>query len=304
MKVKFLFKVGFIFIICICLISCSANGKDEESYPSKYPDSLAQTREEVLFPQYPQTSVLSDGSVAMIDYSNASEGYIGAKLLKESDAKVNIQVMKDEVKYNYEINSLEYISLPLQMENGIYKFKIMQNVEGDSYAILASVDVDVNMPNDKSVYLYPNQVVDYQAQSQVVDLSFALVKKDTNDLERIKTLYEYVVEHLDYDDDKAKNVVGKYVLPNLDNAIDSGKGICFDYASLLAALCRIQGIPAKVITGETTIEYHAWVEIWLEGKGWINPKIEFDKDKWTLVDPTFDDSTGEYDGPYEEYKRY
>ena len=160
------------------------------------------------------------------------------------------------------------------------------------------------MSNENSVYLYPNQVVNYNETSQVVDLSFKLVKEDKNDLQRVKTLYEYVVDHLDYDDDKAKNVVGKYVLPNLDTAIDTGEGICFDYASLLAALCRIQGLPAKVITGQTSIEYHAWVEIYLEGKGWINPKIEFDKEKWTMVDPTFASSGLDYEGTYEEYKHY
>lgn len=303
MKIKSIFTKTLIFLLCIFLVSCSTEGNSDD-YPSDYPDSPAQTREQVNFPQYPNIDVLSDGAVALIDYSNRNDGYIGARLLQEGGPKVNIQVMKDEVKYNYEIDSTSFISLPLQMGNGIYKFKIMQNIEGTTYSILSSIDVEVNMIDDKSVYLYPNQVVNYDEHSQVVDLSFSLVKDNTNNLQRIKTLYEYVVEHLDYDDDKAKNVVGKYVLPDLDVAIDTGNGICFDYASLLAALCRIQGIPAKVITGETEIEYHAWVEIWLAGKGWINPKIEFAKEDWTLVDPTFDDSTGTYDGSYEEYKRY
>ncbi|MDD3049001.1 MAG: transglutaminase-like domain-containing protein [Bacilli bacterium] len=304
MKVKSFFKKSLLFLTCIFLISCSSTSNDADDYPSDYPDTPAQTREQVLYPQYPENSILSDGAVALIDYSNATRGYIGARLLNEGGAKVNIQVMKDDVKYNYEIYTTSYISLPLQMGNGTYKLKIMQNVENDSYSVLASIDIEVTMVDDKLVYLYPNQVVNYNQNSKVVEKSFALVKNETNNLERIKTLYEYVIDQLDYDDDKAKNVVDKYVLPDLDVAIETGKGICFDYASLLAALCRIQGIPAKVITGETSIEYHAWVEVYLEGEGWINPKIWFDKDNWTLVDPTFDDSVGDYDGVYEEYKRY
>ena len=54
----------------------------------------------------------------------------------------------------------------------------------------------------------------------------------------------------------------------LPRQLKNGSGICFDYASLLAALCRIQGIPARVIVGWTDIEYHAWVEIYLENEGW------------------------------------
>ena len=78
-----------------------------------------------------------------------------------------------------------------------------------------------------------------------------------------------------------------------------------NYASLLAALCRIQGIPARVIVGWTDIEYHAWVEIYLENEGWINPKVYFAKNDWSLVDPTFSDSgNADYTGKYEEVYHY
>ena len=110
---------------------------------------------------------------------------------------------------------------------------------------------------------------------------------------------------MDYDDQKAKDVSDTFVLPDIDGSLKSGKGICFDYASSLAALCRIQGIPAKVIVGWTDIEYHAWVEIYLKDTGWINPKVYFDKEKWNLVDPTFSDSkNSDYEGKYDEVYHY
>ena len=292
-----------IFALCFFLNACGS--QEEDKYPTQYPKSVAKTKQEVIFPQYPNTAVLIADGVAMIDYSNVTQGYIGARLLREQGPKVNIQIMKDEEKVDdFIITSMDYTTLPIQKGDGNYKFKIMENTDGNMYAVLMSVDVAITLVNQEQPYLYPNQVVDYDVNSQVVDLSFSLTKKDDNDLARVYTLYNYVVEHLDYDKDKAKNVTGKYVLPDLDVAINEGKGICFDYASLLAALCRVQGIPAKVITGNTSLEYHAWVEIYLEGKGWINPKYEFDKEKWTLVDPTFDSSGADYEGSYEEVKHY
>ena len=161
------------------------------------------------------------------------------------------------------------------------------------------------MTNDLAPYLYPNQIVNYTNDSYVYKKSFELVKEDRDDLTRIAHLFKYVVDTLDYDDQKAKDVSETFVLPDIDGSLKSHKGICFDYAASLAALCRIQGFPAKVIVGWTDIEYHAWVEIYLKDKGWINPKIYFKKEKWNLVDPTFSDSkNSDYEGKYDEVYHY
>ena len=167
------------------------------------------------------------------------------------------------------------------------------------------MSMEVNLTNDLAPYLYPNQIVDYTIDSYVYKKSFELVKEDRDDLTRIAHLFKYVVDTLDYDDQKAKDVSETFVLPDIDGSLKSHKGICFDYAASLAALCRIQGIPAKVIVGWTDIEYHAWVEIYLKDKGWINPKIYFKKEKWNLVDPTFSDSkNSDYEGKYDEVYHY
>lgn len=297
-----LFKKLTLFSLIAAMVLSGCSSQDQE-YPTDYPSSPSMTVQDVHWPQYPQSMILSDGDT-LIDYSMASKGYIGAR--KQSDhGKTKIQIMKEEKKYNYDISGPEMVSFPLQMGNGVYMLKILQQIEGTKYAISASVQIDVQLENDKDPFLYPNQVVYYTPDSDVVDISFSLVKEDKDDLSRIAHLFTYVVDTLDYDDDKAKEVSDKYVLPDLDQAIQNKKGICFDYASLLAALCRLQNIPARVIVGWTDIEYHAWVEIYLEGEGWINPKIYFQEKEWSLVDPTFADARNtDYEGRYEEVYRY
>jgi hypothetical protein len=63
---------------------------------------------------------------------------------------------------------------------------------------------------------------------------------------------------------------------------DGGKrGYCTYFAGALTVLCRIQGIPSRVVSGFTNAEWgesgvgllreanaHAWTEVWVEGKGW------------------------------------
>ncbi|CDD50694.1 transglutaminase-like enzymes putative cysteine proteases [Firmicutes bacterium CAG:308] len=286
--------------LCIFVTGCSSS----QEYPTDYPQSPAQQVSEILWPQSPGVDVLTDSRYAMVDMSNVSQGYVTARLLS-SASKIKLQISKDDKKYNYDLTSMEYTAFPLQMANGIYTIKILSQIEGTKYAVVASTQKEVTIQDEFSVYLYPNQVVNYGPDSIVVNKSFELTKDDKDNLTRIYHLFEYTVDVLDYDYEKADYVSDTYVLPNLTQAIENGSGICFDYASLLAALCRIQGIPARVIVGWTDIEYHAWVEIYLENEGWINPKVYFAKKDWSLVDPTFSDSgNADYTGKYEEVYHY
>ena len=75
-------------------------------------------------------------------------------------------------------------------------------------------------------------------------------------------------------------------LPNIDDTMASGKGICFDYASLMAAMLRSQGIPTKLVVGYSGAAYHAWISVYLKETGWVDKIIQFDGENWSLVDPT------------------
>ena len=66
-----------------------------------------------------------------------------------------------------------------------------------------------------------------------------------------------------------------------------GKGICFDYAALMAAMLRSQSIPTRLVTGYAGTAYHAWIDVWSETEGWIHNVIFFDGNNWELMDPTF-----------------
>ena len=300
-------KKGQLFLcllLCLTLSACSDKESDNKDYPTEYKQSEAQTMENIKMPSHPESATFSDGAIALVDYSNMTQGYIQARLLGNVNQRVKLKVMKDGKKYYYDVSKLEYETFPLQMGDGTYSISILENTEGDDYAILSSQDIEVQLESDKICYLYPNQTVNYNLESSIVNVSFDLVKGDKDDLTRIYHLYDYVIKTLKYDDAKAEASNDKYILPDLEEALKTKKGICYDYAALLAALCRIQNIPAKVIVGDTDIEYHAWVEIYLEGKGWINPTVYFKGQDWSLIDPTFAATKAEYEGKYSEVYHY
>ena len=88
-----------------------------------------------------------------------------------------------------------------------------------------------------------------------------------------------------YDDKMAENIPVNY-LPDPDRTMDKKTGICLDYASLMTAMLRSQGIPTKLEVGYSEDVYHAWISVYLEDKGWVDDVIEFDGHSWTLMDPT------------------
>ena len=110
----------------------------------------------------------------------------------------------------------------------------------------------------------------------------------------VNAVYNYVVNNMTYDTAKAASVQSGY-LPNVDQVLASRTGICFDYAALMVSMLRSQDIPAKLVVGYTGSAYHAWVNVYIDGVGWIDNYIYFDGTNWSLADPTFASTGGQSD---------
>ena len=89
-----------------------------------------------------------------------------------------------------------------------------------------------------------------------------------------------------YDYNKAATVQSGY-LPDLDQVLAEKKGICFDYAAVMTAMLRSQGIPTRLVVGYAGDVYHAWINTFIPQTGWIEGVIYFDGETWKMMDPTF-----------------
>jgi hypothetical protein len=78
-------------------------------------------------------------------------------------------------------------------------------------------------------------------------------------------------------------------VPDPDKTLADGKGICFSYASLAAAMLRSQGVPTKIIFGYVSPNdlYHAWNMFYTEEQGWVTAKFETAPGDWNRLDLTF-----------------
>lgn len=62
----------------------------------------------------------------------------------------------------------------------------------------------------------------------------------------------------------------------IEHVLETGRGVCQDYAHVMASIARSWGIPTRYVSGylgpdrdtPSPGESHAWVECWLPGLGW------------------------------------
>ena len=234
---------------------------------------------------------MADGT--QIDYSNAASGYV---MLKYSGAHSNVRLQvtcPGNVTPVYPIFSTGWEAIPLTNGNGTYSFRVLANDGGNSYTVVGSVDIPVTLQYSTAAFYRPNIYCNYDGGTSCVNYAAELTRGCDTEVAKIEAIYNYVVGNFHYDYGKASSVASAAYVPNLNSVWASKSGICFDYASTMAAMLRTQGLPTRVCIGYVNgSTYHAWISVYVQGTGWVNGIIQFNGNNWKLMDPTFASTGG------------
>ena len=231
--------------------------------------------------------VVYENDYALIDASNASDGYVMVKLKKamEGNYKVLVKILDKGEKYTYSLaNDGGYEVIPLTRGSGNYSVIALKQTSANKGATILKQDIYVNIKDEFSVFLTPTQYCMYDGNSQCVKLA-SEITAGMNELQKVEAIYEYVINNIDYVP-TAENAANGYT-PNPDRTLGQKGGICFDYASLMAAMLRSQRLPTKVVVGYAGDVYHAWISVYVKDSGWIDGIISFNGNSWNRMDPTF-----------------
>ena len=243
-----------------------------------------ETNYEFRMPEAPGETVLK-GVDSYVDISNTANGYVTACYQGEAElAKLQL-TGPDENVYTYNLMPDEPDVFPLTAGDGTYTVAILEQVYDDKYSYVLFDEAEVKLEDEFQPYLYPNQYVKYEADDAVTLFGEQLSEQSVDDLDYLQRVYHYVIENITYDTELAENLPKRY-LPVPTETLESGTGICFDYAALMAALLRSQNIPVKLVVGYSGTVYHAWISVYLDEIGWVDNIIEFDGSSWSLMDPT------------------
>ena len=123
--------------------------------------------------------------------------------------------------------------------------------------------------DDNEIYTKPAEMIESD-NDEIIAKSVEITKNIGSDYEKAKAIYAFVNGYMTYDTNKKYANQGAYA------ALINQRGNCVDYATLYAALCRVAGIPCRVVSGylvkdkEAVItERHDWNEVWFDDYGWI-----------------------------------
>lgn len=291
-RYKLICLLGLFFLLYVFSSNCGKKiSIPVETFAEKYKSqkgsgTTSSGSSEILVSQASGTAVLG-GDPVTVDISHTDQGYVMARYTGTS-SKANIQITgPDGINYKYFITPSEsYTTFPLTSGSGTYHIDAYENLVDTKYVSLFKETTEVSLSDDLLPYLYPNQYVYFTEDMKAVKTAAETVSNAKNDLEAVADIYHYVIENITYDDQKAASVKPGY-LPDIDSTLETGTGICFDYASLTAAMLRSLHIPTKLEIGYSGEVYHSWISVYTEETGWIDKIIEFSGDAWTRMDPTF-----------------
>lgn len=104
-----------------------------------------------------------------------------------------------------------------------------------------------------------------------IETALSGIHSGMDDYQKIKYIYDYMIEHTDYRLDSPEN-------QTVCSVFLYGESVCQGYAKAFQLLCSRLGIPAVLVTGEVKNgEAHAWDLVQSDGE-------------WYYVDPTWGDA--------------
>lgn len=205
--------------------------------------------------------------------------YVNGKKLDMKD----VDTGKDQTQLVY--NGRIYVPLRKVAEAVEADKNKMWDISNPNSPIVNIVTPEHSKPTDYiQKNIFPNGVLVSSAvktNDYIISEAKRITENKQTKQQKAYAIYEFIIDNMQYffldeDGNGMPDMVGAEFI------IESGFGICYDYASLYAVMCDAVGLNVRLIGGYAqqngTGGYHAWNEIQLDNGNWIN------------VDPTWGES--------------
>lgn len=209
-------------------------------------------------------------------YADSEKGVVWTSYTSPENKSVKLCISKGNDNYTYDVSADDRV--PLQMGDGVYQILLLEEYENQIYRLIERKTLHYQAVDPLSVYLQSVQNIAWDMDMVAIQTATELTKDLESDEDKVAAIYQYVINHISYDHDKANTIYRGYI-PSIESTFETQSGICYDYAALTAAMLRSVGIPTKLVMGSKNdlVQYHAWNEVYLK-----------DTDEWIVIDTTYD----------------
>jgi len=231
-----------------------------------------------------KSSVLQKGFVEiMIGQKNFTE--------YQEDGDIVITPAPDELREDEFGNLYAYYDVTGYNPGRTLKVTVERNFKSDIFLKDIAVRSEATVDSSNSMYVEEQTRVDSE-NPKIISKAKQLIEGLSSDYKRALAIFEYVNTQIEY------NSSSTYANKGSVSALETEKGVCEEFATLFAALCRAVDIPCKVIEGyryervtieesdvvfdttkgeyvttEPVYDYeiinHVWNEIYLDDYGWL-----------------------------------
>ena len=208
----------------------------------------------IITPEVWAESITARNNYCTIDYQSTKK------------LKVGITYNNITTYYNYNSQAANYV---LDKGEGEYTIVLYEQTYGNKYKMIERQKVNIKESNNPlEQYLISTYEIDFSYNDVIDKTATDLCSPCSTDWDKVITLKDYIDYNITYDYDLSNKIENKIItayLPHAATTLLTGKGICYDMASLFAAMCRSQGIPCIIQKGYVNNVYHAWNEVLIDG---------------------------------------
>lgn len=204
--------------------------------------------------------VLLSVSVALADVSaKVGDGVVTVTVTKPC----RIAIKSGDSEHYFDVEEGQTV-LPLTFGGGKYSVTEYFHHSGRKWKKGKSVSFSYN-GDGEAAYRQPNFVVNYNEEGLAAQKASELCATATTDKEKANIIYKWMIHTFTYDYVEAAQLVtnsaGRYSV-NADEVLLKQSGVCYDLSALFVAMCRSQGLTARLEIGDG----HAWAVVVIDGK--------------------------------------
>jgi len=170
------------------------------------------------------------------------------------------------------------VKIPIVTKNKLIKKLITILIFLGFCAFTSKAQTDLSIIN-KHVQTTPDTI-----EYDVVKLTNYLISPAKNELEKVTSIYQWLIQNIRYDKQAYKNGNKRINRSNTD-ILKRKEAICWGYSTLFKAMCETANIPCEIISGygKTSLEEAPNLES--SNHAWNSVKID---SIWYLLDATWD----------------
>lgn len=292
-----MFKKGKCFLVCTLVALLVANGT-AYAYVESNTTTLKIRKESKVTNQ-------SDSSInaTVKPYIFNKEEHSYSKFKQESYSETLISETPDSL--GNRIGEFLLSSIPINEEKKVDIETIVEVSEVDFELDPESINSNPTYDSKLDIYLQPSYFVESDNLSIIAKANEIKNKipedNRNNPYYQIQAVYAFVQTNLHY------TLEDGYCSIGAKKALEYLAGDCTEYSTLMVALLRAIGVPARTICGyslstdklsETVEGYitdedgyytkHTWVEVWINGYGWVpcDPTISGEESTYNVGEDT------------------